>query len=77
VTGLAISPLFREDRTLFASTTAGVFRSTDGGERFSDWSDGLVPNRMVAIAASPSSPDPVVYALGLGGTIWRRRASAP
>ena len=76
MTGLTLGPTFRDDRTLYASTTAGVFRSTDGGERFSDWSDGLIPNRMVAIAVSPTLSDPLVYALGLGGTVWRHRAGA-
>jgi len=70
VTSLAVSPV---DRTVFAATNAGVFVSRDAGETFAEWSDGLTNPRIVAVAVSPNyGEDRMVYALGLGGTVWRR-----
>jgi hypothetical protein len=70
ITSLAVSP---GARSVFAATNAGVFVSRDGGESFVDWNDGLLNPRLVAIAASPNyAEDRLVYALSLGGTIWRR-----
>jgi photosystem II stability/assembly factor-like uncharacterized protein len=74
VTALAISPGYAEDRTLFAATNAGVFVSRDGGETYHAWSEGLSPPRTVALAISPNYvQDHLVYGLGLGGILWRRR----
>jgi hypothetical protein len=73
VTSLALSPV---DRTVFAATNAGVFVSRDAGETFAEWSDGLTNPRIVAIAVSPNyGEDQMVYAIGLGGTVWRRVSS--
>jgi hypothetical protein len=70
ITSLAVSP---GARSVFAATNAGVFVSRDGGESFVDWNEGLLNPRLVAIAASPNyAEDRLVYALSLGGTIWRR-----
>ena len=50
-----------------------MYVSRDGGASFEPWSDGLEPASTVAIAPSPAyARDRLVYALGLGGTIWRR-----
>ena len=74
VTALAASPSYNTDRTLFATSNAGVFVSRNGGERFQTWNEGLAPTRMVSVAVSPAlSQDRLVYGLGLGGTLWRRR----
>jgi photosystem II stability/assembly factor-like uncharacterized protein len=76
-TAVAPSPEFSTDRTVFVATNAGVFVSRDGSESFQLWSDGLAPPRVVALAVSPSYvEDHLVYALGLGGTIWRREDRA-
>ncbi|HTD78471.1 MAG TPA: hypothetical protein VK898_12595, partial [Chloroflexota bacterium] len=73
VTALAVSPAYATDRTMFAATNAGVFVSRNGGERFEPWNEGLHPARMVSVALSPTYPhDRLVYALGLGGAVWRR-----
>ena len=74
VTDLAVSPAYGAgDRTVFAATNAGVFVSRSGGETFEAWSDGLDPARVVSVAVSPAyAEDRLVYALGLGGTLWRR-----
>ncbi|MCC6174978.1 MAG: hypothetical protein IT305_06710 [Chloroflexi bacterium] len=72
--GLGASPDFRRDRTLFAATSAGVYVSCDGGATFSTWPDGPALPSTVTVVPSPAyAEDGVVYALGLGGTIWRRR----
>jgi len=74
VTALGTSPRFGEDRTLFAATNAGVFVSRDGGDTYRPWNEGLTPPRTVALAVSPAyATDRLIYALGLGGTVWRRR----
>jgi photosystem II stability/assembly factor-like uncharacterized protein len=61
-------------RVVFAATNAGVYVSRDGGRSFAPWSEGLAPPSVVALAPSPSyAEDRLVYAVGLGGTVWRRR----
>jgi hypothetical protein len=76
LTGLAVSPAYASDRTLFVATSDGVFVSRDGGASFTAWNEGLEALATVAVAVSPSSAqDRLVYALGLGGSVWRRRAS--
>ncbi|MGE3273381.1 MAG: hypothetical protein AB7P40_31900, partial [Chloroflexota bacterium] len=61
------------DRTLFAATSAGVYVSRDGGASFSAWDDDQEPGPCVSVAISPAfATDRLVYALGLGGTVWRR-----
>jgi len=73
VTAVAPSPGYAQDQTVFAAANAGVFVSRDGGDTYQPWSEGLVPPSMVALAISPSyRSDRLLYALGLGGTIWRR-----
>jgi hypothetical protein len=74
VTMLAASPGYGEDHAVFAASNAGVFVSRNGGESFEPWNTGLNPARMVSVGVSPSYPhDGLVYGLGLGGGIWRRR----
>ncbi len=73
VTAVAPSPDYTRDQTVFAGTNAGVHVSRDGGHSYQLWSDGLVPPGILALAVSPDySSDRLVYALGLGGTLWRR-----
>jgi photosystem II stability/assembly factor-like uncharacterized protein len=74
VTALAVSPGYRDDATVFAATSAGVFVSRDGGQSFEPWSEGLEPASVVALTVSPNYVDDrIVYAIGLGGAIWRRK----
>ena len=66
VTALVASPTFRDDRTLFAATSSGVFVSRDSGETFSPWSEGLAPPPVVALAIAPHRDGSrQVFALGL------------
>jgi hypothetical protein len=74
ITALAASPAFGEDHTVFAATNAGIFVSRNAGESFEPWNDGLDQPRMVCVAVSPTyRQDGLVYGLGLGGAVWRRR----
>lgn len=74
VTGLAVSLAYPTDRTVFISTNRGVFISRDAGRHVEPWSDGLLGAAIVAVAPSPEyCDDRLVYALGLGGSVWRRR----
>jgi photosystem II stability/assembly factor-like uncharacterized protein len=76
VTGLAVSPCFTDDRTVFASSSGGVFVSRNAGDSFQPWSEGLDPPHAVAVAISPGyCQDRLVYALGMRGTLWRRPMS--
>jgi hypothetical protein len=51
-----------------------VFVSRDGGETFGPWSEALIPSSVVALAVSPSYlEDRLIYAISLGGSVWRRR----
>ncbi len=72
LTALAVSPNYRADGTVFAATSAGVYRSRDRGRSFDHWSDGLGPAPMLALAVTASGDDPpAIFALGVDGTIWR------
>ena len=51
-----------------------VFVSRDGGVTYQPWSQGLTQLRITALAVSPAyREDRLVYALSLGGALWRRR----
>jgi len=61
-------------RVVFAATSTGVHVSRDGGEHFAMWGGDGGPTAVVAVTVSPGyARDRLVYALGLGGTLWRRR----
>ena len=73
VTAVAVSPSFADDQTVLVATNAGVFVSHDAGDTYTPWSEGLVPPGIVALALpSTFGDDRAVFALGLGGTLWRR-----
>jgi len=73
ITALATSRTFAADQIVVASSGRSVYLSRDGGASFMAWDEGLDVPRIVAlrIATAPGRP-PMVYALGLGGTLWRR-----
>ena len=82
VNSLAVNPA--APATLFAGTVFGIYRTTDGGETWTEMRGGIpsgvTPNvNEVVVVPSPSSPQPVVYAAtnnrGVlkstdGGTNW-------
>ena len=75
VTAVATPSTADSGRVVFAASSTGVYVSRDGGEHFEPW--GAVnegPSAAIALAVSPSyARDRLVYALGLDGTLWRRR----
>jgi photosystem II stability/assembly factor-like uncharacterized protein len=61
-------------RLVFAATSTGVYVSRDAGEHFNAWHAAAGPDATVALAVSPNyARDRLVYALEVGGRIWRRR----
>jgi hypothetical protein len=64
VTGITFDTLDR----VYASTTRGVHRSTDGARNFMRWSDNLPDLPVLAVRATPRE----VLALLFGGSLWRR-----
>ena len=73
VIALASSPTFAQDRTLAVGTSVGVALSRDAGAHWMPWSDGLTGLPVLAVAFSPHfATDHLVYAVELGGRLWRR-----
>jgi len=73
VIALAVAPTFARERIVAAGTSTGMALSRDAGARFTPWSDGLGRAPMVAVAASPTfASDRLLYAVELGGRLWRR-----
>jgi photosystem II stability/assembly factor-like uncharacterized protein len=68
VTALVNSPSYAVDRTVYAGTSDGVFVSDDGGEHFRRCGDGLVPASILSLAYPEQGE---LYALALGGSVWR------
>ncbi len=74
ITALATAFDTEGHRVVYAATSAGIFVSRNGGETFAFWRDGSGPEATVAVVVSPKyAHDSLVYALEVGGTIWRRR----
>jgi WD40 repeat protein len=73
ITALVSSPNYRQDNTVYAATSGGVYVSRDSGRSFEAWSGGMGGAPVVAIALTPRGEGGQwLYALGLGGNIWRR-----
>jgi hypothetical protein len=72
ITALTVSPQYRADGMLVAATSAGVYRSCDRGRTFDRWNDNLGDVPILALALVRADDVPVVFALGVDGTIWRR-----
>ncbi|MGH2543007.1 MAG: hypothetical protein ACRDIB_09430, partial [Ardenticatenaceae bacterium] len=71
INGLALSPDYGADGTLFASTDQGLFRSTDGSETWVDLTSN-VGVTTVAVALSPHyAVDQTVFVIGAAGTLHR------
>ncbi|MBV9354976.1 MAG: hypothetical protein JO023_05560 [Chloroflexi bacterium] len=68
VTVLGCSPDVRRDRCVVAGTSTGVYLSRDAGASFVRWTERLSPAPVVALAFA----DHAVFALQLGGALWRR-----
>jgi photosystem II stability/assembly factor-like uncharacterized protein len=73
ITALALSPRLRQDRTVLAAADNAVYLSRDGGATFATWEDGLDVPLVTGLALALVDDELMAYALGLGGTLWRRR----
>ena len=69
VTALAFA--HNDARCIFAATTTGISVSRDAGDTFADWSEDLP--RAPYLSVRPIGG--AVFALGVGGTIWRREVT--
>jgi photosystem II stability/assembly factor-like uncharacterized protein len=75
VTAVALSPSFARDQTVFAAADTSVYVSRDGGDSFETWDHGLTVPIVTGLGVAEATDGGlVVYALGLGGTLWRRRS---
>jgi hypothetical protein len=64
----------RDPHRVFVSSSAGVFASWDQGRSFAAWNEGLDERPILDVVVSPfhQAEDSVVFALELGGQLWRR-----
>jgi len=69
ITGLAASPKYAQDNTLFVATNQGVYQSTDQGNTWSPLGAGLEDRAAVAIF--PARADIPSTAVTLGGQVWQ------
>jgi len=77
VTAIALSPAFSRDQTVFAAADRSVYVSRDGGASFEAWDHSLDVPIVTGLSVAETAEDGlIVYALGLGGTLWRRRDPA-
>lgn len=57
---------------LYAATGTGIYRSIDGGRTWQPFSQGLDRDSFISIVDKPQGDRDVLYALSLGGTVWKR-----
>jgi len=56
---------------LYAATGSGIYRSLDGGRTWQPFRDGLGSISFIGITAVPRNDGYTLYALSLGGVIWK------
>ena len=61
-----------EGGALFAATGGGIYSSTDGGRTWQPFSQGLGSDSFLSIVAVQGDEGLSLYALSLGGLLWRR-----
>jgi hypothetical protein len=71
---LSVIALGEIDRggTLYAATGTGIYRSIDGGRTWQPFMAGMSTESFISIVAAREGEQYVLYALSLGGSIWRR-----
>jgi photosystem II stability/assembly factor-like uncharacterized protein len=73
VLSLALSPTFPRDRTIYAATNQGIYRSINEGLTWQPWSAGLGNAPVVMVAAcvdAAGASGQRLYTLALGGALW-------
>jgi hypothetical protein len=74
VRALILSPVFDSDHVIFAGTTQGVFKSTDGGALWSWTNSGLTELDVFAVAISPAyASDATIFAGTFGEGVFKSR----
>ncbi|MFH1086416.1 MAG: hypothetical protein V1772_11735, partial [Chloroflexota bacterium] len=58
--------------TLLAATGSGIYRSMDGGRTWQPFSAGLSVESFISLAVRREGERDVLYALSLGGLVWKR-----
>ncbi len=56
---------------LFAATGSGIYRSVDGGRTWQPFMAGLPSGSFISIIARRQGEHSVLFALSLGGTLWK------
>ena len=71
-------------QTAYAVTSAGIFKTSNGGQTWRDASEGLANTRVTALTIRPDAPSTLFAALGSsiyetvdGGNLWVRRGVVP
>lgn len=73
ITALALSPRIGRDRVVLAASEGQVYLSRDGGATFGAWGHDLDVPLVTALALAETGDGGLTaYAIGLGGTLWRR-----
>jgi len=74
ITAVALSPRIRQDGLALAAGGGTPYLSRDGGATFGAWDSGIRTPLVTAISVVElPGGELAAYALGLGGTLWRRR----
>jgi hypothetical protein len=71
---LSVIALGEVDRggTLFAATGTGVYRSIDAGRTWQPFMEGMDAGSFISIVAVREGDLDALYALSLGGSLWKR-----
>jgi photosystem II stability/assembly factor-like uncharacterized protein len=74
---LSVVALGEVDRggILFSATGSGVYRSIDGGRTWHPFLDGLGSGSFISIAITRKDETNTLYAMSLGGSVWKRELS--
>ncbi len=76
ILGLALDGDPNHGGALYGATSGGIFRSRDGGRTWQSINGEANPGSYVSVALGPDGSDRrAVYALELGGRLWRLRLS--